>query len=67
MSKSPKSIEIDDDEKTWEIDHHGIITVDVHKLLRKPKAQRQIAKAREIMKRIRDEQAAGRAEQADGQ
>ena len=62
MSKPKKSIEIDDDddEKTWEIDHHGIITVDVHKLMRSPKVRGQIAKAREIMERIR-------AEQADGQ
>jgi len=67
MSKSPKSIEIDDEEKTWEIDHHGIITVDVHKLMRSPKVRGQIAKAREIMERIRDEQAAGRVEQAAGQ
>jgi len=59
MSKSPKSIDFDDDEKTWEIDHHGVITVDVHKLMRSPKVRGQIAKAREIMKRIRAEQAAG--------
>jgi len=66
MSKPKKFVDFDDEERTWDIDR-GVVIVDVDKLLRKPKAQRQIAKAREIMKRIRDEQAAGRAEQADGQ
>lgn len=57
MPKPSKFVVKDDDpEGTWEIDHHGIITVDVHKLLRHPKVRRQIAKAGEIMERIRREQ-----------
>lgn len=67
MSKSKKFVDFDDEERTWDIDHHGTVTVDVDKLMRSPKVQQQIAKAREIMERIRDEQAAGRAEQAVGQ
>lgn len=62
MSKSSKFVEFGDKEKekTWTIDQHGVVTVDVHKLLRRPKARRQIAKAREIMERIRREQEADR-------
>jgi len=62
MSK-PKSKEVlnfDDEDRTWEIDR-GVIIVDFHKLLRKPKTQRQIAKAREIMARIRAEKKAKQA------
>lgn len=60
MSKSPKrfDMDFDDPDRTWEIDRHGVIVVDVHKLLRKPKARQKIAKAREIMARIRAEKAA---------
>lgn len=60
MSKSPKRFEMDfdDPDRTWDIGHDGIVTVDVHKLLRKPKARQKIAKAREIMARIRAEKAA---------
>lgn len=61
MPKLPKHAYTDEsvpeDERTWAIDR-GVIIVDVHKLLRKPKARQKIAKAREIMKRIRAEQAA---------
>jgi len=61
MSKSLKHIEFEDDdeERTWEIDHHGIITVDADKLMRHPKVRMQIAKAREIMARIRAGREAG--------
>jgi len=58
--KSKKLIDFDDEDRTWEIDR-GVVIVDVHKLMRKPKVQRQIAKAREIMARIRAEK---KAEQA---
>jgi len=63
MSK-PKSKEVlnfDDEYRTWEIDHRGVITVDVDKLLRSPEARHQIAKAREIMAHIRAEKKAKQA------
>lgn len=61
MSKLPKHAYTDEsvpeDERTWAIDR-GVIIVDTHKLLRHPKVRGQIAKAREIMARIRAEKAA---------
>jgi len=59
--KSEKFLDFDDEHRTWEIDHRGVVTVDVHKLLRSPEARHQIAKAREVMARIR---AAEKAKQA---
>jgi len=63
MSKpKPKPVlDFDDEHRTWEIDHRGVMTVDVHKLLRSPEARHQIAKAREIMAHIRAEEKAKRA------
>jgi len=59
--KSNGVLNFDNEDRTWEIDHRGVITVDFHKLLRKPKTQRQIAKAREIMAHIRAEKKAKQA------
>jgi len=59
--KSEKFLDFDDENRTWDIDHHGVMTVDVHKLLRSPEARHQIAKAREIMAHIRAEKKAKQA------
>ncbi|MDD9852086.1 MAG: hypothetical protein OXU94_10100 [Gammaproteobacteria bacterium] len=41
-------------DQTWEITPNGDVFVDVGVLLQQPKVKRQIAKAHEIMERIRN-------------
>jgi len=42
--------------QAWDITPDGKVTVDVHLLLRRPKVQLHIKKAREIMERVRIKQ-----------